>query len=198
MTTRSLGRGRVQRTRLLAAALALIAGAAIGTVAAPAGAAAQPWIIPPGGWCYYDWYYVTTNHGDVFSRYGDRRHFENGSSSVANWSESLQVSTTFTSSYTYTQQYSGGVSFGPIQIGVQNATSQTVTYSQTVNTTSSFTVGVPPGVTMYAEYGVYRLKTSGTYYQSQHECGTWNYETLTSGPLTAHSVNSVGWRIWEG
>lgn len=200
MTTRSPAGGPARRARLLAAALVLLMGAAIGTVAAPSPAAAQTWIIPPGGWCYYDWYTVTTNHGEVFERYGTRKFFENNSSVMATWNQSLTVSTTFTSTQTYTTNFSGGVSFGPIQIGVQNSTSRTVTRTISVSETSGFSVGVPPGITMYAEYGVKKLKTSGNYHQSQHECGTWDYETVTSGALTAYSVlsGSVGWRIWEG
>jgi hypothetical protein len=190
-----------RRWRGFAAVLALLAATTAGTVAAPSPAAANdpPFIIPPNGWCYSSWYNVSSVQGTPFLRYGNRKFLENNSSVPVTWNESLSVSTTFTSTWSTTTTFSGGVDFGVIRIGVQSSTTHTVTRSISVSTTSGFSVTVPAFTTMYAEYGVYRVQTTGTYVESKHECQTWNYETVTSGSLTAYSVidNSEGWRIWE-
>jgi hypothetical protein len=52
----------------------------------------------------------------------------------------------------------------------------------------------------FARYGTWRQVVTGNYVQSKHECVTWNYETVTSGQVTAHLVladDPVGWYLWE-
>ncbi|MFJ1752754.1 hypothetical protein [Kitasatospora sp. NPDC088134] len=56
---------------------------------------------------------------------------------------------------------------------------------------NSTTITVPAGRTGYAEYGVWRKKTSGTYWKILTNCTTQNYTGTT-----AWSPWYVGWNTW--
>lgn len=185
------------RSRVLTA---LVVGVAIvvGSVAVPAPAAADPpWIIPPGGWCYNDWYYLQANNGEVHQQYGPVKFFQNGTSVPVNWSESIQVNTTFSSTYSSTTSFKGGFNLGIISAETQRNVTVTIVWTISVNKTTGFQVTVPPGKTFYAKYGPRGMSTSGTYGQEEYECGTGNYSTVTTGPVDGFSLFAEGWHLWE-
>lgn len=192
MGRRSRGRSGVLRRF---GALAIGAGIAAAGLVAPSPA----WAIPPGGWCYNQFYNATNNLGQTHNRYGSTKHFHNLSSSTANWSESISVTTTFTSTYTYTTTVRGGIDLGIVNLGAQYTTTATIYNSITVNKTTGFTVPVPPQTLMYADYGAYGQSTSGTYYSYEYACDDPSWTgTNTSTALQAFSLTSEGWRLWEG
>jgi hypothetical protein len=190
---------------MLAMVVAFAVAAATGALVAPSPAAAQsdpPWIIPPNGWCYQSWYTVTTNHGTQHVRHPDVpvMSFSNGTSTPATWSEQFSFSKTHTSTITTNTQFEGGIDLGIIRIGAQNSTQTVTVNSVTVTHTTGFSTTVLPFSTKFARYGTWRQVVTGNYVQSKHECVTWNYETVTSGQVTAHLVladDPVGWYLWE-
>jgi hypothetical protein len=195
-TVRHSGQPRQFRRSLMMVALTL--GATVAMLAIPAPASADdPWIIPPNGWCYNNWYVFGTNHGQVQQAYGPIKHFSNQTTQTATWTESIQVNFTFSSSYTTQTSFSGGFDLGIIKDSVDYHTSTTTSWTISVNKTTGFSIPVPPGVTMYAEYGSYGLSTDGTYNQEQFECGTYNYDSVTSGAVTGYSLTSEGWTLWQ-
>ena len=158
--------------------------------------------VPLGGWCYYDWYNVSSVGSIAQTPLIPTRSFQNSSSgTTVNWTESYSNATTYTSSYSTTTTFTGGVDLGIIKIGVNSATTVTTSTSITVTTTSSFTAPVPPLTTAYADYGTYKLPTSGTYNQERYACDESMQSryptTTTSGSLTAYSLTSVGWHYWD-
>jgi hypothetical protein len=153
--------------------------------------------IPPGGWCYSDWYDAANSSGEVQQPYGTLKQFTNNSLSTATWAESMSVTTTFSSTTTTTTHFQAGVDLKVVKFGVDSTTQVVTTITITVNKTTGFTVAVPPGVTMYAQYGAFGINTSGTYNQDRYGCDNHDFETLTSGPLTAFSLTSEGWRLWQ-
>jgi len=177
-------------------ALVLGVGVAVGMLAVPATALADP-IIPPGGWCYNNWYNFGTNYGSVQQVYGNVRQLTNNTTDPVTWTESITVNTTFTSTYTETTTFHGGLDLGIIKFGTDSATSVTSTWSITVSTTSTASTVVQPGQTKYMAYGSFGLSTTGTYNQESYECGTGNYNSVTSGEITGFSLTSVGWRVWS-
>jgi len=188
-----------RRLRRTMAALAAAVSLGTGVLAVPTAAYAN---VPIGGWCYYEWYSVSSVGSIAQTPLITTRSFQNSSSSTTvNWTESYTNSATYTSTYSTTTTFTGGVDLGIIKIGVSSATTVTTSTSITVSTTSSFTAPVPPLTTAYADYGTYKLPTSGTYNQERYACDeslSSRYPTTTtSGALTAYSLTSVGWHYWD-
>jgi hypothetical protein len=154
--------------------------------------------IPSGGWCYNQWYDVSSVGSVTQTPLIPTRSFQNSSSSTTvNWTESYTVSTTYTSTYSTTTTFSGGIDLGIIKFGVDSAQTRTTSTSITVSTTSSFTAPVPPLTTAYADYGTYKLQTSGTYNEEKFGCDYGDVYSFKSGALTAYSLTSVGWHYWD-
>ncbi|WP_142153900.1 hypothetical protein [Streptomyces sp. SLBN-31] len=51
--------------------------------------------------------------------------------------------------------------------------------------------GVPPHKTVYAQYGVWRRKFTGTAYYQHHTC------YVTKNPVTGYGPMHVGWYTWD-
>jgi len=151
--------------------------------------------IPPGGWCYSDWYDVQSVNGVAQQPLITPRSFQNSSGSTVTWNESYTNSTTYTSTYSTTTSFQAGVDLSVIKLGVNYSTTVTTTESITVTTTSSFSAPVPPYTTAYATYGTFGEQTSGVYNQERYACeDSSSYPTTTtSGSLSAYSLTSVGW-----
>ncbi|HEX8305803.1 MAG TPA: hypothetical protein VF612_13065 [Jatrophihabitans sp.] len=175
-------------------ALAAAVGISAGMLAAPTAAHA----IPPGGWCYNEWYDVQSVGSVAHTPLITTRSFQNSSyTTTVNWTESYSNATTYTSTYSTTTTFSGGVNLGIVTLGVNYAQTRTTQTSITVTTASSFTAPVPPRTTAYATYGTYKLQTSGTYNKERYGCDDGSFYTLTSGALTAYTLTSVGWHYWD-
>ena len=185
---------RPRRLRRTMTALAATLGVGFGVMAVPTPAFA----IPPGGWCYTEWYDVQSVGSVAHQALIPTRSFQNSSSSTTvTWSESYTNSTTYTSTYSTTTTFTGGVNLGIVTIGVSSAQTRTVSTSITVTTTSSFTAPVPPLTTAYATYGTYKLQTSGTYNKERFGCDDGSFYSIQSGALTAYTLTSVGWHYWD-
>ncbi len=183
-----------RRVRRIMTAMAAAVGISAGMLAIPTSAYA----IPPGGWCYNEWYDVSSVGSVAQTPLIPTRSFQNSSSgTTVNWTESYSNSTTYTSTYSTTTTFTGGVDLGIITIGVSSAQTRTVSTSITVTTTSSFTAPVPPLTTAYADYGTYKLQTSGTYNKERYGCDDGSFYTIQSGALTAYTLTSVGWHYWD-
>jgi hypothetical protein len=184
-----------RRLRRIVTAMAATVGIGAGMMAASTPAFAN---VPVGGWCYYDSYSVQSVGSVAQTPLIPTRSFQNGSSSTTvNWTESYSTSATYTSTYSTTTTFSGGIDLGVIKIGVNSAQTRTTQTSITVSTTSSFTAPVPPLTTAYADYGTYKLQTSGVYNQERYGCDDGSFATTKSGALTAYSLTSVGWHYWD-
>jgi hypothetical protein len=183
-----------RRLRRIMTTLAAAVGISAGMLAVPTAAHA----IPPGGWCYNEWYDVSSVGSVAHTPLITTRSFQNSSSTTTvNWTESYTNSTTYTSTYSTTTTFTGGVNLGIVTIGVSSAQTRTVQTSITVSTTSSFTAPVPPLTTAYATYGTYKLQTSGTYNKERYGCDDGSFYTIQSGALTAYTLTSVGWHYWD-
>lgn len=183
-----------RRLRRIVTALAAAVGMGGVMMAVPTAANA----IPPGGWCYNEWYDVSSVGSVAQTPLIPTRSFQNSSSSTTvNWTESYTTSTTYTSTYSTTTTFTGGVNLGVITIGVSSAQTRTVSTSITVSTASSFTAPVPPLTTAYADYGTYKLQTSGTYNKEKYGCDYGDFYSIQSGSLTAYTLTSVGWHYWD-
>ena len=188
---RGVPRRRLRRTMTALAAAVGISGA---MMAVPTAANA----IPLGGWCYDQWYDVSSVGSVSQTPLIPTRSFQNSSSSTTvTWTESYSTSATYTSTYSTTTTFSGGIDLGIIKIGVNSAQTRTTQTSITVTTTSSFSAPVPPQTTAYADYGTYKLQTSGTYNEEKYGCDNHDFATFKSGALTAYSLTSVGWHYWD-
>ena len=175
-------------------ALAATLGVGFGVMAVPTPAFA----IPPGGWCYTEWYDVQSVGSVAHTPLITTRSFQNSSySTTVNWTESYTNSTTYTSTYSTTTTFTGGVNLGIITIGVNSSQTRTTSTSITVTTTSSFTAPVPPLTTAYATYGTYKLQTSGVYNKERYGCDDGSFYSIQSGALTAYTLTSVGWHYWD-
>ena len=192
MLSSSQGAG-MRRARKLLVALALSMGVAVGMLAAPGTALA----IPPGGWCYNDWYVFGSNNGQTHIPYGNIRQLTNLSDSPVTWTESITVNTTFTSTYTTTTTFQGGLNLGIITIGVNSSTSVTTVVSISVSTTSTSSTTVNPGQTKYMAYGKFGLSTTGTYYQYKYGCDYGEDYGTKSGAVSGFGLTSVGWKVWQ-
>ncbi len=182
------------RLRRTVTALAAAVGISAGMMAAPTAAHA----IPPGGWCYNEWYDVQSVGSVAQTPVITTRSFQNSSySTTVTWNESYTHSATYTSTYSTTTTFSGGVNLGIITLGVNSAQTRTTSTSITVSTTSSFSAPVPPRTTAYANYGTYKLQTSGTYHKEKYGCDYGDFYTYQSGALTAYTLTSVGWHYWD-
>jgi len=196
---------RARIVRSLAVALAFAMATTTGALVAAQPAAAQfdpPWIVPPNGWCYESWFTVTQNLGQVHNRHSSVPvlGFTNSTSTSAEWHEQFTFSLTHTSTVTTNTQFEGGLDLGIIRIGAQTATQTVLTTTVSVSHTTGFTTTVLPFSTKFAQYGAWRQGVLGNYIQSKHECATWNYETVTSGQVTAYFIRAndpVGWHLWE-
>lgn len=185
---------RPSRLRRTLTALAAAVGVSAAMMAVPTAAYA----IPPGGWCYNEWYDVSTVGSVAHTPLITTRSFQNSSSTTTvNWTESYTNSTTYTSTYSTTTTFTGGVNLGIITIGVNSSQTRTTSTSITVTTTSSFTAPVPPLTTAYATYGTYKLQTSGTYNKERFGCDDGSFYSIQSGALTAYTLTSVGWHYWD-
>ncbi len=183
-----------RRLRRTMTALAAAVGVSAAMMAVPTAAHA----IPPGGWCYNEWYDVQSVGGVSQTPLITTRSFQNGSSSTTvTWSESYSHTATYTSSYSTTTGFTGGVNLGIVTLGVNASQTRTTSTSITVNTTSSFSAPVPPQTTAYASYGTYKLQTSGVYNKERYGCDDGSYYTYQTGSLTAYTLTSVGWRYWD-
>ncbi len=183
-----------RRLRRIMTALTAAVGIGAGMLAASTEASA----FPVGGYCYNDWYDVSSVDGITQTPLITPRTFVNDSGSTVTWHESYTNTTTYTSNYSTTTTYSGGIDWGIIHAGVSYATTVSTTYSITVTTASSFDAPVPPHTTANAVYGTYQLQTSGTYNQTRYACEDDSFpKTTTSGSLTAYSLTSVGWHYWD-
>ncbi len=194
MKIRSAHSVRPRRLRRTMTALAAVVGVSAGMMAVATPALA----IPPGGWCYNEWYDVGSVGSVAQTPVIPTRSFQNGSSSTTvTWSESYTHSATYTSTYSTTTTFSGGVNLGVITLGVNSSQTRTTSTSITVTTTSSFSAPVPPLTTAYATYGTYKLQTSGTYYKEKYGCDYGDFYSIQSGALTAYTLTSVGWHYWD-
>jgi len=183
-----------RRLRRIMTALAAAVGVSGVMFAVPTAANA----IPPGGWCYNEWYDVSSVGSVAQTPLIPTRSFQNSSSSTTvNWTESYTTSTTYTSTYSTTTTFTGGVNLGIVTIGVSSAQTRSVSTTITVSTASSFTAPVPPLTTAYADYGTYKLQTSGTYNKERYGCDDGSFYTIQSGALTAYTLTSVGWHYWD-
>ena len=185
--------GRVRPVRKLLTALVLGTSVIVGMLALPGTALA----IPPGGWCYDNWYVFGTNNGEVHQPYGSVKQMTNQTQDPVTWTESVTVSTTFTSTYTTTTTFHGGLDLVIIKFGVDSSTQVTTVLSRTVSETSTSQTTVNPGQTKYMAYGAFGLSTTGTYHQARYGCDYGDYYTTTSGPVTGFGLTTVGWRVWS-
>lgn len=194
MRIKSVRSAPPRRLRRTLTALAAAVGMGGIMLAVPTAANA----IPPGGWCYNEWYDVSSVGSIAQTPLIPTRSFQNSSSgTTVNWTESYSNSTTYTSTYSTTTTFTGGVDLAVIKIGVSYATTVTTSTSITVTTTSSFTAPVPPLTTAYADYGTYKLPTTGTYNKEKYGCDDGSFYSIQSGSLTAYSLTSVGWHYWD-
>lgn len=179
------------RFRRLLLVLTAVVSAGAGVLIMPTPALA----IPPGGWCFDDWYETTANYGVSQQPYISK-YFNNDTASTARWTESVSVTFTFQSTYTSTRTFSGGLNIGIIKAETQSVTTVTTVYTVTVNKTTSFSVDVPPYTTYYADYGPDVQRTSGTYSQSKYGCDNHDFETVTTGSVTTAGLTGAeGWRL---
>lgn len=183
---------RARRLRKLLVTLALGVGVIGGLLVAPGTAAA----IPPGGYCYNNWYVFGTLYGEIHKPYGTVRRMTNSSTDPVTWTESITVSTTFTSTYTTTTTFTGGLNLGIISLGISRSTSRTITQTISVSQTSTSSTVVNPGQTKYMAYGTFGLSTSGTYNQQMYWCNGGYAYPVKSGTVNGYSLTSVGWRVW--
>jgi hypothetical protein len=137
--------------------------------------------------CAPDTYYDhIVNHGDVLAVVGAAQANYNGTSSNQTnrfWSE---VSGTVSFAATASVSVSGTIVAAAIQ-GTLSITT-TLTLQATLGNEVSFVSA--PHTTAHAEYGVWRLKTTGSYEKTQPNCSTLAYAT------TAWSPHYVGWFTW--
>jgi hypothetical protein len=183
-----------RRLRRTLTALAATVGTSAVLMAVPTAANA----IPLGGWCYDQWYDVSSVGSVTQTPLIPTRSFQNSSSSTTvTWNESYTNSTTYTSTYSTTTTFSAGIDLKVIKFGVDASQTRTTQTSITVSTTSSFSAPVPPLTTAYADYGTYKLQTSGTYNEEKYGCDNHDFVTYKSGALTAYSLTSVGWHYWD-
>jgi hypothetical protein len=164
---------------------AIVAGvlAALALVQAPTAQAAvrRPMQCPP------DIYYGNiVDHGDVMSPVGAAQANYNGTNSTQINRFSSQVSGTITFTATASVSVSGGV----VDAAIQGTFGITTSLSLTATIGNEVTFNSAPRTTAHAEFGVWRLKTTGTYSKVQPTCTTLNYAT------TAYSPHYVGWYTW--
>lgn len=186
-------RGRSGRVRRLLVTLALSVGVLGGMLVATGTAAA----IPPGGYCYDNWYDFGSYLGESHRPYGNVKQLTNMTTEPVNWTESITVNNTFTSTYTTTTTFSGGLNLGIVSFGVQSATQRTITQTITVTQTSSASTVVNPGQTKYMAYGSFGLDTTGTYNQFKYGCEYGESYGMKTGTVTGYSLTTVGWRVWS-
>lgn len=185
--------GRLHRIRRLFVALVLGVGTLTGMVAMPGTAVA----VPPGGYCYENWYVFGSYSGDEFRPYSTVRRMTNTSSGPVTWTESVTVTRTFTTTHTSTRSFTGGLNVGIINIGISYSTSRTVTQTITVSETSTSSTVVNPGETKFMAYGQFGMNTTGTYYQWKHNCESYEDYGTISGTITSFAMTSVGWKVWQ-
>ncbi len=190
-----LARGRRGVRRLCVSSAVLIA-AALALLAPSSPAAAQP----PGGRCVGSYYAVENNYGLVHEQVGPVDAYQNASSVPLTWTESRQVTQTATTTVTVTNGVNVTIPLGTVTEAVQQSTAIAVTETMTINKTESFTVQVPPGVTAFAAWGVFKLHTSGTYVTVTVDCDTGDTISETYVPIDVYSVTSnqptEGWEFW--
>jgi hypothetical protein len=137
--------------------------------------------------CAPDTYYDhIVNHGDVLVVVGPAQANYNGTTSNQTNRFSSEVSGTISFAATASVSVSGTIVAAAIS-GTLSITT-TLTLVATLGNEVSFISA--PHTTAHAEYGVWRLKTTGSYEKTQPNCSTLAYAT------TAWSPHYVGWYTW--
>ena len=182
-------RARTWRHRLLVVALTVGVAAALGAVAAPAASAHHT------GPC--ETYTVEQNLGLAHQAVESRAVQNNTPSTIPvtfTSSVAQTVSTTFSASATI----SGGVNVGIINASVSATLGVSTTNSMT--TTIGVNVGpvqLPPGKTLFADWGVFGQLTAGTYWKA-YACSPAGHTRPPSVAYgTAFSPGAQGWKVWQ-
>jgi hypothetical protein len=95
------------------------------------------------------------------------------------------------STVTSNTQVTGGFKLGPINASVSTSLAIAVMQSATTTIGNAISMSVPPGMTQFGDYGIFKQQTSGDYW-SEHWCTQVEYAYIT-----AYSVRGVGWKIWQ-
>ena len=139
--------------------------------------------------CPADVYYGNiVKHGDVMSPVGAAQANYNGTHTTLLSRFTSQVTGTITFTATASVSVSGGVVDAAIAgtFGITTSLALTATIGNELSFSST------PRTTAHAQFGVWRLETTGTYPKVQRTCTTLNYAT------TAFSPHYVGWYTWIG
>lgn len=180
---------RTGRRRLLVVALTIGVAAAVGAVAAPSASAHHT------GPC--ERYTVERDLGRVH-RPVESRAVENNTSSTIPVTFTSTVASTVTTTFSASASISGGVNVSIINASVSATLGITTTNSLT--TTIGVTVGpvqLPPGMTLFGDWGVFGQLTEGTYWK-MYACSLAGH---TRPPYvaygTAFSPIAQGWKVWQ-
>lgn len=160
----------------------------LAVVATPSPASA----IPPGG-CLEDKYYPQVDHGQVLTPVEPTHMVQNNNPNSIPVTFTSTVSATVSSTASKTTSGSGGINLGVVNTSVSVTYGYSITHSATTQT--GISVGpmtLPAGKIQYGDYGVFRQKTTGTYYHDYGCIGVYqNYG------IVAYSVRGVGWKVWQ-
>jgi hypothetical protein len=177
------------RRRLLVGALTVCLSSAIGAAVAPLAASADTPCVP-------ETYTVDQDLGLVHTAVESRAVRNNTSSTIpVTFTSSVAhtISTTWTSSATI----SGGVKLGIINLTVSATLGVATTDS--VTTTIGVNVGpvqVPPGNTVFGNWGVFQQETQGTYVKRIcSPAGRTRPPQVATG--IALSPIAQGWNVWQ-
>ncbi|MER5641292.1 hypothetical protein ABT095_30645 [Kitasatospora sp. NPDC002227] len=157
-------------------------GEGLDPVASPSGKAG-----PDSTFCHYDeWYSSVSNQGKTMQAVGATQADYNGTGSDATSTFSAQVSGTVTASISSSLSADANT----VVADASMTMGASLSVSLTASLGNSTTVTAKPGQTAYAIYGVWRLRTYGTYNIQREDCST------SSAALTAWSPWYVGWQTW--
>jgi len=137
--------------------------------------------------CPGDIYYGNiVDYGNIMSPVGaSQANFNGTNTTLAN-----HFTSQVTGTVTFTATASVSVSGGVVDAAIQGTFGITTSLALTATIGNEITFDSAPRTTAHAEFGVWRLKTTGTYTKVQPQCTTLNYAT------TAYSPRYVGWYTW--
>jgi hypothetical protein len=169
----------------------LAAAAVITLLPATAASAADRDAVEPNVVCQYDESYAP-NRRDSDDHIKVSPTFQNTNNT------SQTATSTFTSTSTGTVSLSvsasATVKAGVIVSGVEVTIGIDVSTTLSVSVSNSISVPTPPHSTTYAQYGVFRARTPGTYYKFAMTPGC----SSSSFSAYARSPRTIGWLIWQG
>lgn len=182
-------RARTGRVRLLVVALTMCVAAGVGAVAAAPASAHHTYPCES--------YTVERDLGRVH-RPVESRAVENNTSSTFPVTFTSSVAQTVSTTFSASASISGGVNVGIINASVSATLGVSTTNSMT--TTIGVNVGpvqLPPGMTLFGDWGVFGQLTEGTYFK-MFACSLAGH---TRRPYvaygTAFSPGAQGWKVWQ-